>query len=100
MEYQYVPFNYGELRLPLEALLACHHQGACDDDVEAWTQAIDWASQSMTADDIRKELYEYGAWNDDELADDEANRLRILWIAAGNYQEQLTGTAQGITGEQ
>lgn len=41
----------------------------------------------IPADKIRAELKEYGAWDETELADDEANRLRIVWIAAGNISE-------------
>ena len=37
---------------------------------------------------IWQELREYGAWGDDELADEEKNRLRILWIAGNNIREE------------
>jgi len=40
-------------------------------------------------DAIRAELAEYGAWDDAELSDDAENRERIVWIAAGNIQEEL-----------
>lgn len=39
-------------------------------------------------DKIREELREYGVWNDEELADDAENRLRILWIAGGSIIEE------------
>lgn len=42
---------------------------------------------SLSADDIREELSEYGAWDDDELKDNEANKQRILWIAGGHIVE-------------
>jgi len=89
MDYEVIAFNRGELRLPREALLDCHHQGRCDDDVEFWHAQIDWDAQTMTADDIRDELFEYGAWDATELANIEANQQRILWLAAGDYQERL-----------
>ena len=38
-------------------------------------------------DPIRAELADYGCWDDDELADDEANRERIVWLAAGDIKE-------------
>jgi hypothetical protein len=41
----------------------------------------------MTSAQIRSELEGHGAWDETELADDDANRERILWIAAGDYQE-------------
>jgi hypothetical protein len=44
----------------------------------------------INPDFIREELSEYGAWDADELADDQSNRERILWIAAGNIIEENT----------
>ena len=87
MKTEIIQFNFGELELPVEALEACHHQGRCDDDVEYWVDRIDWESQTMTPDQIRMELWGHGAWDETELADDDANRERILWIAAGDYQD-------------
>ena len=84
----YISFNHGELCLPVQALEDCHHQGACDDDVEHWHGQIDWSEQTMDADAIRSELAEDGAWDDEQLANDTDNQERILWIAAGNYQEE------------
>lgn len=91
---KYIAFNRGELCLPVQALEDCHHQGACDDDVAFWHGQIDWAAQTMTADDIRAELAEHGAggygvsWDDEELTNVEDNQKYILWIAAANYQEE------------
>ena len=87
MKTEIIQFNFGELELPVEALEDCHHQGRCDDDVEFWVDRIDWESQNMTSAQIRSELEEHGAWDETELADDDANRERILWIAAGDYQD-------------
>jgi len=87
MKTEIIQFNHGELELPVEALEDCHHQGRCDDDVEFWVDRIDWESQRMTSAQIRSELEEHGAWDETELADDDANRERILWIAAGDYQD-------------
>jgi hypothetical protein len=87
MKTEIVSFNYGELVLPVEALEQCHHSGRCDDDVAFWVPQIDWASQSMGAEAIRKELGDSGAYSDEELADDEQNKHRILWFAAADWQE-------------
>lgn len=87
-EKDYVAFNYGELYLPVQALLECNHQGRCDPDVALWVDKIGWEGQTMDADAIRKELREYGAWDDEELSDDAENRKRILWITAGNWQDE------------
>lgn len=40
-----------------------------------------------TAENIRRELKEYGAWDDSELTDDKQNWSRLLWIAAWNIYE-------------
>lgn len=40
------------------------------------------------ADDIRAELEETGAWDAEELEDDQKNEERILWMAAGNIREE------------
>lgn len=44
--------------------------------------------QPATPSAIRAELKKYGAWTDDELADDEMNRRRIIWVAACNIKEE------------
>lgn len=46
--------------------------------VEAWLSRIGLA---LDPDEARAALREYGAWDDDELHDDAANRARILWTA-------------------
>lgn len=40
-----------------------------------------------TPEAIRRELRETGAWNESELADDEMNRIRIVWQAAWQIAE-------------
>ena len=37
---------------------------------------------------IRQELSEYGAWSEEELADDDANWQRILWLGANDISEE------------
>lgn len=37
---------------------------------------------------IRQELSEFGAWEDEELQDDEENWKRILWAAACDIAEE------------
>lgn len=83
---KYAVFNRFEFEMPDEAVADCHHQGACDDDVEYWEKKIDLSH--IPASKIRAELKEYGAWDDDELADETVNRQRIIWIAAGNIQDE------------
>jgi hypothetical protein len=74
--------------MPSQAVKDCSHQGSCDDEVEYWESIIDLSH--IPASHIRAELKEYGAWSYGELANDDDNRKRIIWIAAGNIKEELT----------
>ncbi len=79
-------FNRFCLSLPAKCVKECSASGACDEAVAAWTPKIDF--RQVLEDDIRKELKEYGAWDSVELQDKQANRERIVWIAAGNIKEE------------
>jgi hypothetical protein len=45
--------------------------------------------KKISVDAIRAELKEYGAWDDEVLADDAQNQKRIVWIAAGNITDNI-----------
>ena len=78
------------LRFPsLEDARYCAHQGECLPEVQE-TMGLDWmASQlaEVNPDDLRRALYEHGAWDDEELADHDANLERLVWIAANDVAE-------------
>ena len=80
-------FDHFSLDLPVEAIADCSHPGDCDDDVAHWHSSVDFSH--ITDSDLAAELREYGAWNDDQLQDRDDNEQRLLWIAAGNLQEEL-----------
>lgn len=80
-------FNRFELPMPKECASDCHHQGACDEDVAYWAKKLD-RPDSITPELLKSELKEYGAWNEEELTDDDQNWHRLIWIAAGNLQEE------------
>jgi hypothetical protein len=85
-------FNRFEISLTKEQASSCSHQGDCSEDVRAlirYNKSIARQLDKLSPDDIRAELKEYGAWDTEELADDEKNRERILWIAAGNISEEM-----------
>jgi hypothetical protein len=87
--WEAAPFNRFEIFMPLECAKDCSHSGDCGADVERWAPLI--APQPLngaTPDDIRAELQEYGAWEAAELADDNTNWQRIVWIAACNIMEE------------
>lgn len=67
------------------------HQGQCDQDIARLRQQdyIKVQIACWNPDNLRAELKEYGAWDDDELADHEDNCDRMLWIMCGNILEEL-----------
>ena len=78
--------SYIELALTAEDASTGYHQGACDDDI-AGLRTVPYIAEQLEALDpakVRLELEGYGAWDDTELADHEANLDRVLWLACGN----------------
>lgn len=65
------------------------HSGSCDDDVQWLSQQPDIVSQldGIDAAQLASALREYGAWEDDELADHDQNLQRLVWIAAGDIAD-------------
>lgn len=78
-----------EIAMTLEQARGASHQGQCDEDCEALARvpAISAQLDTMGADKIRDGLRECGAWDAEELADDAQNRVRAVWIAAGDIVE-------------
>ena len=65
------------------------HPGPCDSDIAdlmTFGRIRDQLNR-MSPEQIKAELREYGAWEDSELSDHEANLSRILWIACGDLKE-------------
>ena len=87
----YATFNRFELRMTKAQAESASHSGLCDADVEVLVRDKSIAKQldSIGPDRIRAELGEYGAWDEEQLADDEDNRHRIVWIAAGDIVEEM-----------
>jgi hypothetical protein len=84
----YASFNRFEIGMPKEAVADMSASGRVDDSVAYWENKI---KIDASPDDIRAELKEYGAWDKEDLEDDDANRRRILWIGAGNIKEEMRG---------
>jgi hypothetical protein len=78
-----------EITMTLGQALSCSHQGQCDDDVAYLLKnpLIQSQFQKMDKSDIVKALKEVGAWNEEELQDEEENQKRALWIAACDINE-------------
>lgn len=84
-------FNYiGSIELPEDVVKACSHPGQCDEDVKNCMELPEVKAElsEIEPEQLRKELREYGAWDDEELKDHQTNLERILWIAAGNIQDE------------
>lgn len=71
---------------------SCSHPGRCDEDVAALRQVrkIKVQLDKLDPKDVAKCLREYGAWDDAELENHDANLDRLLWIAAGDIVEGNT----------
>lgn len=82
--------NYGiELNITLNEARIGAHPGQCDDDI-AYLRTVPRIRRQLAKiipENLRRELKEYGAWDDDELTDHDANLSRILWIACGYIVE-------------
>lgn len=87
-------FNLFELRLPGQCVIDCSGSGSADAAVARWVPVVleqtlqDDFPNAPTNEKIRKELREYGAWDEDELSDSVQNFHRLVWIAACNIAEQ------------
>lgn len=80
------------LELTIDQARSASHQGQCDADVEALARVPAIAAQLEAVDPAKlaNELREYGAWNDDDLADHTQNLRRFLWLAAGDIVDEAT----------
>ena len=71
--------------IPADCVADIARTGPNDAAVESWVPRIDWTE--WDADQVRDELRDAGAWSEEQLADDLANRGRILWILAWNVRD-------------
>jgi hypothetical protein len=96
-------FEHGfSIDMTAEDAESVSHPGPCDTDVAALVSK-DYIVKQLDAidpDSIRKELKRYGAWDEEELADDEKNRERIVWVAGGNIIEEGIRVADEESGEE
>ncbi|MBK7823029.1 MAG: hypothetical protein IPJ61_18770 [Tessaracoccus sp.] len=103
MNIMYAPFNTFEIQMTADQARSASQPGRdALSDVRALLRDPKIARQLRKIDPekIRAELKEHGAWDAAELADDNANRERIIWIAAGNITEDLAerGRGRGLRG--
>lgn len=93
----YALFQRFEINVFMRDAQAACHAGPCDDDVEALMNKSYIRRQlaKIPPDVLAAELREYGAWDDDELADAEQNKRRIVWLAAGDICEEQFAKRKG-----
>lgn len=87
----YAIFNHFEIQMTRNQAESASHPGPCDSDVRDLLNDRKIARQldKIAPEKIAAELKEYGAWDETELADHQANRERIIWIAASDISEEL-----------
>lgn len=94
----YASFNRFELQLTKAQAAQGSHQGQCDDDIKALLDvpSIKRQFNKIPAELLAAELQEYGAWDEIELQDHEANKARILWVACGDINTNFASKGHPI----
>ena len=79
-----------EIDMTLEQAQSVSHQGQCDEDVAVLIETPEIKAQLDVLNEglIAEVLKEYGAWDDKQLADNEQNRHRLIWIAGCDIAEE------------
>lgn len=82
-------FNYIDgIELTANVIRNCAHSGDNEPAVIEAMQLPDVQRElNIDPEALRKELREYGAWDDQQLADHDENLKRILWIAIWNIAD-------------
>ena len=78
------------IKMTMDQAKQAAHQGDCEKDCRELMEMPFIKNQFKKFDPemVKKELKEYGAWNEAELSDTEMNNIRLLWLAAGDITEQ------------
>ena len=87
----YATFNRIDICMTLKQAESCSQPGQdAEPDVRILMAhpLIKRQHKKIDPDLIRQELSEYGAWSEEELADDDANWQRILWLGANDIVEE------------
>ena len=84
-------YGFIELTITKAQAHAGHHQGQCDQDIADLRRVPSIKKQldRLDPDRVREVLRDYGAWDQAELSDHDANLDRLLWIACGDIVESL-----------
>lgn len=87
----YASLNYFDLYFTRQDVDSVPLSGQCDDAVKIIAKKPYIERQFANIDNSKliNELKEYGAWDNVELQDKQANIERIIWIACGDIKENL-----------
>lgn len=87
------PFNYITESLNITKAVAneCSRSGNNEYSVNYYMNLPKYKKQLLKLDkeQVRNELNEYGAWEDDELENHEDNLQRLFWLACGNISDMI-----------
>lgn len=85
----YASFNYFDLYFTRKDVDSMPLSGQCDDTVKIIAKKPYIVRQFNAIDNSKliKELTEYGAWDNVELQDKQANIERIIWLACSDIKE-------------
>lgn len=84
-------FNYIDgLEVPDWVVDSCPQSGNCDNALAEFREDDEVKAEldKLDPEQLKKELAEYGAWDDEQLNNHDENLTRILWIAIGNIWEE------------
>jgi hypothetical protein len=87
----YASLNYFDLYFTQQDVDSMPLSGDCNDAVSAIAKKPYIVRQFAAIDNSKlvSELSEYGAWDDVELQDKQANIQRIIWIACSDIKDKL-----------
>jgi hypothetical protein len=86
--------NTVQVYLPRAIWEDCSHPGQCGADVTYWVGILRPKLDKLLPETVRACLKCWGGWEEDELADHEANLRRFLWCAAGQIKNEVHQNAR------
>lgn len=72
--------------LPDDCVADCTGRGDVSQSVEYWVDQFDWSGVDTSK--VRRYLASFGAWDTEELQDDDLNIQRFLWSICCDLREQ------------
>ena len=87
------PFNYITESLNITKAVAneCSRSGNNEYSVNYYMNLPKYKKQLLKLDkeQVRQELNDLGAWEDDELKNHEDNLQRLFWVSCGNISDMI-----------